>query len=39
MWYIAAFAAGVVSSETVRRLWAKYVTPKLAEWKAGLDKV
>jgi len=26
-----AFVAGVVASESVRRAWGKYVSPKLAE--------
>lgn len=31
---ISCFVCGVVASETVRRLWAKYVSPKIAELEA-----
>lgn len=31
MLYAVVFVLGVVSSETVRRAWNKYVAPKVAE--------
>lgn len=37
IWIAGAYVAGVVTSETARRLWNAYVAPKVAEIKARLQ--